>query len=278
MTCPPERQASTTIASTWDAALYDRRHAFVWEMASDLVVLLAPKHGERVLDLGCGTGHLTKRIAETGATVVGLDQSESMIAQAKQNYPDMTFVPGDARDFRFDQPFDAVFSNAVLHWVTPPEKAVQCVARALKQGGRLVLEMGGKGNIRALRAAIDASLDEVGASENKALKPWYNPSVAEYSGLLESHGLLVTQAALFSRPTPLEGGPAGIANWMRMFGSMLLANLPPATQAEVIARIEDRLRPSLWHENRWVADYVRLRVVAVKRSVPEGQTHPESQR
>lgn len=266
MARPPEKQTPSTDTPTWDAALYDGRHAFVWEMAADLVALLAPQPGERVLDLGCGTGHLTKRIAEAGATVVGLDQSESMVAQARQNYPDLTFVVGDARDFRFDEPFDAIFSNAVLHWVRPPEQAAQCMARALKQGGRLVLEMGGKGNIRALRAAIDASLDEVGASENKALKPWYYPSVAEYSGLLESHGLLVTQAALFSRPTPLEGGPAGIANWMRMFGGMLLANLSPATQAEVIARTEDRLRASLWHESRWVADYVRLRVVAVKRS------------
>ncbi len=266
MAQPPEKQTSSSASptSSWDAALYDNRHSFVWEMASDLVAMLAPKPGERILDLGCGTGHLAKRITEAGATVVGLDQSESMIAQAKQNYPDLTFVTGDARDFRFDQPFDGIFSNAVLHWVTPPEQAVECMARALRQGGRLVLEMGGKGNIRALRAAIDASLDEVGASENKALKPWYYPSVAEYSGLLESHGLLVTQAALFARPTPLEGGPAGIANWMRMFASMVLANLPPATQAAVIARTEDQLRPSLWHESRWVADYVRLRVVAVR--------------
>jgi trans-aconitate methyltransferase len=266
MVRPSEKQTPSTAAPTWDAALYDGRHAFVWEMAADLVALLSPKPGERILDLGCGTGHLAKRIAEAGAVVVGLDQSESMIAQAKQNYPDLAFVTGDARDFRFDEPFDAVFSNAVLHWVTPPEQAVQCMASALKQGGRLVLEMGGKGNISALRAGIEQSLDEVGASANKALKPWYYPGVAEYSGLLESHGLLVTQAALFSRPTPLEGGPAGIANWMRMFGGVLLVNLPPATQAEVIARTEDRLRPSLWHESRWVADYVRLRVVAVKQS------------
>lgn len=261
---PPQTGSYSAVTSVWDATLYDGWHAFVWEMAADLVALLAPQPGERILDLGCGTGHLTKRIADAGATVVGLDQSESMVAQANQNYPDLTFVVGDARDFRFDQPFDAIFSNAVLHWVRPPEPAVACMARALKQGGRLVLEMGGKGNIRALRAGIEQSLDEVGAFENKALKPWYYPSVAEYSGLLESHGLLVTQAALFSRPTPLEGGPAGIANWMRMFGGMLLANLSLATQAEVIARTEDRLRPALWRDGRWVADYVRLRVVAVR--------------
>lgn len=258
------RTPAPTPASTWDASLYDRRHAFVWEMATDLLALLAPKPGERIVDLGCGTGHLARRIAGAGATVVGLDQSESMVAQARQNYPDLTFVVGDARDFRFDEPFDAIFSNAVLHWVSPPEKAAECMARALKQGGRLVLEMGGKGNIRALRAAIDASLDEAGASENKALEPWYYPSVAEYGGILERHGLLVTQAALFARPTPLEGGPEGIANWMRMFASMVLTNLPPQTQAQVIARTEDRLRTTLWKDGRWVADYVRLRVVAVR--------------
>jgi len=233
-------------------------------MASDLVALLAPKPGERVLDLGCGTGHLARRIAEVGATVVGMDLSESMVAQAQRNYPGLTFVVADARDFRFDEPFDAVFSNAVLHWVTPPERAIACMARALRPGGRLVLEMGGKGNIRAIREAIEASLDEVGAPENKALKPWYYPSVGEYAGLLEAAGLAVTQAALFPRPTPLDGAEAGIANWIRMFAGMLLTGLSAERQGEVVRRTEERLRPSLWREGRWVADYVRLRVVAVR--------------
>lgn len=264
MTQPLEPKGRAATAVSWDPQLYDRRHAFVWEMASDLVGLLAPRPGERILDLGSGTGHLANRIAEEGAAVVGLDQSERMVAQAKKNYPGLHFVVGDARDFRFDEPFDAVFSNAVLHWVLPPAPAAACIARALKPGGRLVVEMGGRGNVRALLAAMEDALDEVGAPTGKPLRPWYEPSVAEYSSLLEDNGLLVTQAVLFSRPTPLEGGPEGIATWMRMFGSMILAILPPSTQARVINGTEDRLRPVFWRDGRWIADYVRLRLVAVK--------------
>src|SRR5207302_10671977 len=102
---------------TWDAGLYDGRHAFVWKHGASLVGLLAPRPGERVLDLGCGTGHLTAALAAAGAGVVGLDRSEEMLAQARSAYPALEFVCGDARDFRFGEPFDAVFSNAALHWV-----------------------------------------------------------------------------------------------------------------------------------------------------------------
>jgi SAM-dependent methyltransferase len=233
-------------------------------MASDLVGVLAPKAGERILDLGCGTGHLAGRIAESGATVVGLDKAESMVAQARRNFPGLSLVVGDAADFAFDEPFDAVFSNAALHWMRPPEKVAACVARALKPGGRLVAEFGGKGNIARVVAAIELALDAMGLPQQKAKHPWYFPSVGEYASLLEAHGLQVANAALFTRPTPLEDGERGLANWMRMLGNAYLEGMPDAVQAEVIRRTEEAMRPACWDGARWVADYVRLRVVAVK--------------
>src|SRR5262249_37129739 len=138
----------------WDAALYDAKHAFVWKHGESLIELLAPRPGERVLDLGCGTGHLTARLAAAGAEGVGLDQSPAMTEQARRAYPQVPFVEADARDFDLKEPFDAVFSNATLHWVREPGRVVACVARALKPGGRFVAEFGGKGNVRALAAGL----------------------------------------------------------------------------------------------------------------------------
>jgi trans-aconitate methyltransferase len=131
----------------WDSSLYDDRHSFVWNKSGDLIDLLAPRAGERILDLGCGTGHLTAEIAARGAEVTGLDSSVSMIAQARQNYPKLKFVLADASEFRFEHPFDAVFSNAALHWMPNAGEVIECVERTLKARGRFVLEMGGKGNI-----------------------------------------------------------------------------------------------------------------------------------
>jgi SAM-dependent methyltransferase len=138
---PPES------TNKWDASLYEAKHSFVWERGADLLELLAAQPGERILDLGCGTGHLTARIAEAGADVVGLDSSPEMIAEAKRNFPALEFIVGDAREFRFEKPFDAVFSNAMLHWVLEPESVVQSIGEALKTGGRFVAELGGQGNV-----------------------------------------------------------------------------------------------------------------------------------
>lgn len=126
----------------WDPALYDNKHGFVWKSGADLVARLSPQQGERIVDLGCGTGHLTAQMAASGAEVVGLDADPEMIAQARANYPDLRFEIADARDFHLPAPFDAVFSNAALHWVTEPERPIACIARALKPGGRFIAEFG----------------------------------------------------------------------------------------------------------------------------------------
>ena len=252
----------------WNPALYDERHPFVWGLAADLIDLLSPKPGERILDLGCGTGHLTGRIAALGAAVVGIDASAEMIDQARKNYPNLRFEIQDARDFRFDLPFDALFSNAALHWVKEPERAIVCIARALKPGGRFVAELGGKGNIRRIVGALGEACKEAGAPLKAETIPWYFPSIGEYAALLERNGLEITDAFLFDRPTPLEGGEAGLRDWIETFAGHLLQPLPPDRRSNVVQAVEEALRPTLFQNGVWQADYKRLRLKAIKEGEP----------
>lgn len=254
--------SSGSSAKRWDPALYDSKHSFVWKYGLELIELLAPQRGERILDLGCGTGHLTNQIAGAGARVTGLDISQAMIEQARRNYPDLEFVQADAADFRFAEPFDAVFSNAALHWIKPPEAVVECIARALQPGGRLVAEFGAKGNIAAIHAALRHALRALDLSQNEAWNPWYYPSVGEYATLLERHGLAVRYATLFDRPTPLEEGERGLRLWLEMFAGDLFDTLSPSRRDDVIRSVEEQLRPAQFREGTWYADYARLRVLA----------------
>lgn len=249
----------------WDAKTYDDRHSWVWKRGEGVVELLSPQKGERILDLGCGTAHLTKRIADAGAQVIGLDASPAMIAKAKAEHPALDLRVADGRDFRLEAPVDAVFSNAALHWMRPPGDVAACVARALKPGGRLVAEMGGKGNLHALLEGVRAAVFAAGLDAPPVERDLYFPSVAEYGALLESHGLELRQAMLFERPTPLEGGEVGLANWVRQFGMHVLEVVPEARRDEVLQDAARRLRPKLWDGKQWVADYWRLRFVAVRR-------------
>lgn len=243
----------------WDSSLYDDRHSFVWKKAAGLIDLLNPQPGERVLDLGCGTGHLTAQIAERGAEIIGLDASASMIAQARQNYPKLRFVLADARSFRFDDPFDAVFSNAALHWVREADAVIASVAAALKPGGRFIFEMGAKGNNARVLKALTAVLEEAGYA---AKIPWFFPSAAEYATLLEQQGFEVQSLATFDRWTRLEHPEKGLREWLEMFTGTCFEGVPPATRLDLISRIESRLRDQLWREGAWWIDYKRLRVAA----------------
>jgi trans-aconitate methyltransferase len=246
----------------WDANLYDAKHSFVNEMARGLVEMLAPKPGERILDLGCGTGALAQQIADAGATVVGVDASAAMIVQAQKNYPDLDFRVADAVSMQFAESFDAVFSNAALHWVRPPELAAARVFAALKPGGRLVLEMGGKGNVaRVLRAAITAGR-QMGIDLTADIEINYFPSIGEYAGLLEQAGFTVSSAILFDRPTLLSDGDAGLANWIRMFRPAALAAIPEHRQSEFLRAMESQCKIDLQRNGEWHADYRRLRITA----------------
>lgn len=247
------------MAERWDSALYDDRHSFVWKKGEDLVALLDPKPGERVLDLGCGTGHLTAKIVESGAAVVGLDSSPSMVAQARQNFPKLKFQLADARGFEFDQPFDAVFSNAVLHWVPEAEEVVRRVAAVLRPGGRFVLEFGAKGNTSRICDAVESVLREAGYAGRHR---WYYPSLAEYAALLEKHGFEIESARTFPRWTRLEHPERGLREWLEMFGGDYFEDVPAPARDPLLRRIEDTLRPLLWCDGAWFADYRRLRIAA----------------
>jgi trans-aconitate methyltransferase len=246
-------------ADKWDSSLYDDRHSFVWKKAGDLVELLAPKPGERILDLGCGTGHLTAQIAARGATTIGLDASLSMIAQARQNYPKLKFALGDASAFRFDEPFDAVFSNAALHWIPEAGRVIASVALALKPDGRFVVEMGGRGNIARIVKALREVLQEAGCSPRS---PWYFPSAGEYASLLEQHGFEVEALWTIERWNKLEHPEKGLREWLEMFAGVWFEEVPEEKREGVVAEIESRLKPQLWRDGAWWADYRRLRLVA----------------
>jgi trans-aconitate methyltransferase len=249
-------------AKKWDAELYEARHGFVWRLGEGVVDFLNPQPGERILDLGCGTGQLTKKIADSGANVLGLDASPDMIGQARQNYPRLQFVLANAAALQFENEFDAVFSNAALHWMLDRAGVVAGVARALKKGGRFVAECGGKGNVRELEGAIEtvAATYHTGPIPEKRT---YYPAVGEYAALLEAHGLEVTFAQLFDRPTPLEGED-GMANWVRQFKWYYFEALRAGQQEEALRDVIEALRPILRNSDGWYADYRRLRVSAVK--------------
>jgi trans-aconitate methyltransferase len=245
-----------TLNNHWDSSLYQDKHSFVWQYGENLLELLNAKPGECILDLGCGTGQLTEKISLTGAEVMGVDGASEMVDRARQNYPHLKFDVADARNFQVEKLFDAVFSNAVLHWICEPDAVIACIYKALKPGGRFVAEFGGKGNVEAITQALDLAL---GTTKN----PWYFPSIGDYATRLEQQGFDVNYAVLFSRPTPLEGD-SGIANWIRMFGSAWMVGLSAEEQIQVIRAVEEDLKPILYREGTWMADYCRIRIVAVK--------------
>jgi trans-aconitate 2-methyltransferase len=252
------------MTNQWNASEYDAKHAFVYEKAKGLVDLLKPKAGERILDLGCGTGVLTSEIAARGADVYGIDRSIEMIEQAKSKFPVLHFEVVDARELKFESEFDAVFSNAVLHWIPEPEKVAIGIACALKPGGRFVAEFGGKGNIQTLVNGFHAAFVALGIAEPEAVSPWFYPGIGEYAALLEKNGLEVQQASLFERPTVLEDGTRGLDNWIRVFRRTFIEKLGEETAAKWIKEVERICRPKLFHDGDWVLDYRRLRLVAVK--------------
>jgi trans-aconitate 2-methyltransferase len=251
----------------WNAALYDDKHSFVWKHGAALLELLQPRAGERILDVGCGTGHLTAQLTAAGADVVGIDHSPAMIEQARANYPQLRFDVADARAFAYPEPFDAVFSNAVLHWIKEPERVVPCVQRALKAGGRFVAEFGGKGNVQAIFAALQGAARQLGYEP--LISPWYFPSISAYTGLLERSGLEVTYAKLFERPTALEG-ENGMRNWVHMFAGEYLRTIRPDQRDEFLRLVEEAVRTELYWDETWYADYRRLRVVANRTDAERG--------
>ena len=243
-----------TMQQTWNPAQYAANGRFVAVLAASLVVGLAPQNGERILDLGCGDGFLTEKIVESGAVVVGVDAASQMVAAAVARGLDARCVSGEA--LPYEREFDAVFSNAALHWMQDQDAVLKGVFRALKPEGRFVAECGGQGNVAAIRVALLAVLTAHSIpAERIENNLFFGP--AEYRARLESHGFVVDEIALIPRPTPL---PSGMGEWLQTFRNSVLEELPVAERTAALKEIVALLKPVLCdREGNWTADYVRLR-------------------
>lgn len=245
-------------AQEWNADRYAHNAHFVPALGQPVLDLLKPRAGERILDVGCGDGILTEKLAAVGATVVGVDASADMVAAARRRGLDARVMDGFG--LGFNDEFDAVFSNAALHWMkAEPDAVIAGVRRALKAAGRFVAEMGGHGCVAAITVALLAVLQRRGI-DTQAIIPWYFPTVDDYRARLERGGFVVDYIELIPRPTPL---PTAMAGWMETFVEPFFRRLPSEQRAAARDEAVELLRPVLCDEQgRWTADYIRLRFAA----------------
>ncbi|OAH56647.1 MULTISPECIES: class I SAM-dependent methyltransferase [Bacillaceae] len=247
----------------WNANLYDTKHSFVSKYGDNLIELLAPKQGEKILDLGCGTGDLAKKLYDNGVDVKGVDKSKNMVTQAMSKYPNISFIVQDAITLEYDNEFDAVFSNAALHWIKPPKQALQCIYKSLKQDGRFVAEFGGNGNVQTITDEIIHQVKKEGIGYKIEQFPWYYPSIGEYSSLMEEVGFRVIFAGHYDRPTQLHG-ENGLMNWIEMFGSHMFEGIAEDRKDYIMKKVENSLKEILYKDGNWIADYKRIRVIGIK--------------
>lgn len=246
----------------WESEKYANDFSFVPQYGKDLIKLLDKDGAKSVLDLGCGSGLLTKSLLSEGFSVVGIDASSEQIELAKNNYPEIKFYCKDATDFSLDTQVDAVFSNAVIHWIDKQKqpKMLSCVYNSLNSGGQFVFELGGKGNTALIHGALRKSFEKRNLNYNIS---FYFPSIGEYTALLEKAGFKVELAMLFDRPTSLKGDN-GLADWIKMFIKEPFEQIPEKIQDAIIKEAVNELKPLLYKNNIWFADYVRLRCKAIK--------------
>ena len=248
----------------WDSKLYKDKHAFVFEYGESLVDLLDAKPEETILDLGCGTGELTHAISKEAPNISGIDYSPEMIASAKANFSGIQFFVRDASNFDFDVPFDSIFSNATLHWVLDYKSCVKSMYRNLKPDGKLVLEFGGKDNVGLIVKTLRNYLSQYGYTKQSHLKQWYFPSIGEYCQVLEQVGFRVTLAKHYDRPTELRESDNGIKDRLEVFAKNFFIGVSPKDKSKLLDLVQEDLRPNLFSNGKWFADYKRLRIVAIK--------------
>ncbi len=244
---------------TWDPQGYDRHARFVSDLGMSVVEWLAPQSGERILDLGCGDGALTAKLVALGCRVVGVDASLPFLRAARALGLDVLQMDGQV--LAFAGGFDAVFTNAALHWMKRPDDVLDGAWRALRPGGRLVGEFGGQGNVAAIVGALHRGLARRGLDPVQ-IDPWYMPGVDEYRARLEARGFAVRRIALIPRPTPLPGDLLG---WLETFAQAFAAALPFTERSAYLDKVRAEAAPALRApDGRWVADYVRLRFEATR--------------
>lgn len=246
-----------TSSQHWNPQQYAEQGRFVSDLGMPVVDLLAPLAGERILDLGCGDGVLTRKLLDLGCSVVGVDASAEMVAAARALGVDARVVDGKALSYNSE--FDAVFSNAALHWMSDLKQVVSGVWHALKPGGRFVAEFGAQGNVAAIVSALESALKARGNAVNS---PWHFPTPQAFGQLLEASGFTVQVLERIPRPTRLPGDVGG---WLQTFAHPYLAEIPATERKDFINMLVEQLRPQLCNAaGKWYADYVRLRVAASK--------------
>ncbi|HUI24857.1 MAG TPA: class I SAM-dependent methyltransferase [Candidatus Kryptonia bacterium] len=248
-----------TTTQTWDPQRYARNARFVADLGVPVVELLAAQPGERILDIGCGDGALTEKLLAMGCQVVGIDGSAQQVAAACARGLDAHVM--DGQQLTFTNRFDAVFSNAALHWMKRADDVIAGVWRALRPGGRFVAEFGGQRCVETIRTALIGALNRHGV-DGAAFDPWYFPTTEDYGARLAARGFAVSYIALIPRPTPL---PGDITGWLETFAESFTAALPAGERPAFLAEVREVLRPKLCDsEGRWTADYTRLRFAAIK--------------
>ena len=245
--------------SEWNAVLYDNKHDFVAEYGKGLLEFVPENKNQSILDLGCGTGTLTSQLFKFADTIIGVDSSASMIAKAKEQYSDIQFVVCDALDLPFEKQFDVVFSNAVFHWIADHNTLLNQVHKVLKPNGLLVCEFGANGNIATIENAFKSACRDF----QYKYTPRFNfPTTGDFSDLLKKNNFVIDKIYDYNRPTPLKDNERGLANWMKQFFSADLERMSEKVQNEIIKKVEQLTKQSLWNGNEWIADYRRLRAIA----------------
>lgn len=253
------------MSQTWNSQSYAENARFVSELGMPVVEWLMPKAGERILDLGCGDGVLTLKLQDLGCQVVGVDASADFILAAQGLGLDARLMDGHQLPFHAE--FDAVFSNAALHWMTEPAEVIAGVWRSLKPGGRFVGEFGGEGNVAIIVEALSQALRNRGI-DSDSVNPWYFPAVADYQAQLLAQGFIVDRIKRIPRPTRLDSHLQG---WLAIFANSFTSVVPESERPAFLQEVEDLAKPQLCNwAGEWFADYVRLRFAAIKPLHPPG--------
>ncbi|WP_431157810.1 class I SAM-dependent methyltransferase [Winogradskyella poriferorum] len=248
----------------WKPELYNEKHSFVYQYGESLIKLLDPKGNQRILDLGCGSGQLTSKINEFAKETIGIDKSVEMIADAKSKFPEIEFQVMDASNFLFNEKFDSIFSNATLHWVKDFRNAIKCMYENLNSNGKIVLEFGGKGNVQTIVNELRNALRLRGYENQSNLDLWYFPSIGDYCTELESAGFRVLSAEHYDRPTELADEESGIKDWISMFAESFFVGVLEKHIEEIKNEVQELIKDKCLINNKWYADYKRIRIVAVK--------------